>query len=270
VETAITRDPPDTCPQWIYTLDRWDYVAWWMCQWDRAHPPGPPTFVSWLLRLPLRLLMESIGKGYHRFSADWLSRLLLLLLVLPVVVALWGTAEILHDPSFRILIACGTAALLVLWLLLLRLSGPRSEWKGLRREQHLRRMQAKALELQATGEIINRERIHWFLLLPECFQEVTELRRASPAGIEDYQFRVVTVPWVLVREVVVHEQHVFLVGPGEDGWIIPKRCFADVAAVADFLDAVHSCRRAVTHGRFGAVVPAVEKSEAIQASEPGR
>ncbi len=86
--------------------------------------------------------------------------------------------------------------------------------------------------------------------------------------IEDYHFRVVTVPWGLVREVVVHEQDVFLVGPGEDVWIIPRRCFADVAAVADFLDAVHSCRRAVTHGRFGSIVPAVENPEAIRVGTP--
>jgi hypothetical protein len=164
----------------------------------------------------------------------------------------------------------GMLTVIVLWLWLLWPLGPSLEWKDPRRERHLCRMQDKAVELQATGEVINRERIHWFLLFPECFREVSELRRKSAGGVEQYDFRVRSAPWGLLREVVVREGHVFLVGPGEDVWIIPKRCFGDVGAVADFLDVVHSCRRAVTHSRIGAIVPVVDNPEAIRAGDPSR
>jgi hypothetical protein len=275
VDIAITREPPaspprELHPQLIYTLDRWDYVACWMCQWDRAHPSGSPPFTPWLLRLPLRLLMGLRGKGQSWFSADWLFRVLVPLLVLPVMLSLWHTAVILHDPNSGILVACGTAALLLLWLLLLWRPGPLPEWDNPQRARHLRLMRAKAVELQATGMVINRERIHWFLVFPEGFQEVSELRRKSAEGIEQYDFRVRSAPWGQLREVVVREGHVFLVGPGEDVWIIPKRCFADVTAVADFLDVVRSCCRAVTHSRIGAIAPVVENPEAIRAGDPSR
>jgi hypothetical protein len=251
VNTAITRDPPaapppELYPQLIYTLDRWDYVAWWMCQWDRAHPVGKAgpgaRLRAWLFWwLPLWFVGATL-----------------------VAVTLMG-----RNPALRTLSFFGALAMLAAFLWAIIRTGCGPVWK-LARDHHQHRMQDRALDLQTTGEVINRERIHWFLLFPECFQEVTELRRASPAGIEDYQFRVRTAPWALLREVVVHEQHVFLVGPGEEVWIIPKRCFADVAAVADFLDAVYSCQRTVTHGRFGAIVPAVENPEAIQAGGPAR
>jgi hypothetical protein len=233
----------------IDTLDKWDYLVWWMCQWDREHPPGPRSLASgmrlWLFWVPLLVLGPML------------------------LLSLLGDTLTGHDRDLRTLSGLAGIVLFVLWVLAVPRTGSALVWRRLARDQHLSRMQEKAQDGQLSG-IINRERIHWFLLFPDCFQEATELRRTSAAGVEDYQFRVATVPWGLVRDVVVHEQHVFLVGPGEDVWIIPKRCFADVATLAEFLDTIHSCRRAASRAPVGDIVPVGENAEAIRAAEPAR
>jgi hypothetical protein len=251
METAITNAPPaaapaELFPQLIYTLDRWDYVAWWMCQWDRDHPEGSPPLVGWLFWVPLLIL----GPG--------------------AMVGLVAACVTGRDPNLRTLSLFAAMALFGLWLVAARRTRAGRLWRTLARDNHWQSMRDRALDEQTSGKGINSERIFWFLTFADGFQEASELRDVSPRGIDCYEFKVTGGPWTLVRDVVVAEQHVFLVGPGEEGWVIPKRCFADAKAVADFLDAVHHCRRASTLARVGAIVPVVEHPEGLQTSEARR
>jgi hypothetical protein len=255
MDTAITNEPPPAAPaelfpQLIYTLDRWDYLAWWMCQWDRTHPEGPPTLASrlmaWIFWVPLLLLGPGAMVGL-------------------VAVCVSG-----RDPNLRTLSLFAAMAVFGLWLFAARRSRAGRLWRALARDNHLQGMRDRALDEQLSGRGINSDRIFWFLTFADGFQEASELRRLSPQGIDYYEFKVTGGPWTLVRDVVVAEQHVYLVGPGEEGWIIPKRCFADAKTLADFLDTVHHCRRASTLARVRAIVPVVEHSEGLQVSEARR
>src|SRR5579862_8859786 len=99
METGITTTlppaaPAEPHPQFIYTLDRWDYVAWWMCEWDRAHPASTGSRLeTWMIWAPL------------------------LVLVPVAMFFLVGWCTLLHDKNLSMLSLFTAFALFGLWLL---------------------------------------------------------------------------------------------------------------------------------------------------------
>jgi hypothetical protein len=237
MQTGITNAPPtarpsEPFPQLIYTLDRWDYQAWWLYAGEKGQPSGARRS---------RLKM-------------WVAVVLGLTLTVAGALALAGIVKAVRDDDYRLLTVFGTLFILMVGLLALllllrlwaRLFGPQPPAGQRQGDNYQQRMQAHALELEQAGEVINRNRIHWFLISAEGFNEVSELRRVSPQGVVQYEYREDGGPWSLLDEVVLGERHVFLIRHGHGAWIIPRSCFADKETLERFLATVQSLRQAAS------------------------
>jgi hypothetical protein len=252
MQTAITTQPalppelPEIHPQLIFTLEWWDHLAWWMCRWDRSrsHSHGG-------LGRGARLLIWLVGVPFGALAAGGLMA---------------ATPAGRLDPNAR-LVACVGAAV-VIWFLgyaVTRRGFPGDLIEQALRDDYEGRMRDKARDLQLVGDEINRDRIHWFISTAEGFLEVTTVNGVSFRGMQYYEHREAGGPWRLVEHVVVTPNHLFLVRPGDEAYIIPTRCFADAQAVTRFVEIVQGCR-AAARAPVGAI--ALESAEAIQAQPP--
>jgi hypothetical protein len=75
------------------------------------------------------------------------------------------------------------------------------------------------------------------------FLEVNDYREEDD-GFGLVEHKETRVPWHLVVHVGVADEHVFLVVAGKGNLIVPRRIFADEAALAAFIEAVQTWRRA--------------------------
>jgi len=87
------------------------------------------------------------------------------------------------------------------------------------------------------------------------FLEVNEYRE-DEHGFTLWERKETRVPGALVAQVVVGDDHVFLVVAGKGNLIVPRRAFADEAALGAFVAAVRAWRRAAAPQGY---VPADEQ-----------
>jgi hypothetical protein len=231
--TTAPRKPPAEVPQLIYTLHWFDHLAWWL-QEAAANPPPPQSrrdhVLLWTLWIPL------------------------LTLILFGFVALWCGLVGLRDPNLRTLCMLGMLfSLLFVWAVWRQrpFQALRSE---LTRDNAEAALRVKARSLEEAGEVINPDRIHWFLMDEEGFLEATELRRATAQGVAHYDYRETSCRWEFVDDVIVTSSHLFLVRKRGWVWIIPRRCFIDAVAVERFTAEVDRHRKAAA-ARLGQLAP---------------
>jgi hypothetical protein len=251
MQTAITTQPtlppalPEVHPQLIFTLEWWDHLAWWMCRWDRSRSPSHGG-----LGRGARLMIWLVGAPLGALAAG----------------GLMAATSAGLDPNARLMACFGAAA--AIWFLgyaLTRRGFPGDLIEQAMRDDFEGRMRDKARDLQFVGDEINRDRIHWFISTADGFLEVTTASGVSLRGMQYYEHRETAGPWKLIEDVVVTEQHLFLVHAGEEAWIIPTRCFADAQAVSRFVEIVQACRAAAS-APVGVIAP--KPTDAIQAQQP--
>jgi hypothetical protein len=252
MQTAITTQPalppeaPELHPQLIFTLEWWDHLAWWMCRWDRSRSPSHGG-----LGVGARLLIWLVGIPLGVLAAGGLM-------------AMTPAAKL--DSQGRLAVCIGVAV--VIWFVgyvATRRGFPGNLLEEALRDNYEGRMRDKARDLELGGEEINRDRIHWFVTTAEGFIEVTTVSGVSPQGVQYYEHRERGGPWQLIKDVVVTEEHLFLIGAGEQAWIIPTRCFIDAQAATGFVEIVQACR-AAARAPVGIVAP--ESTDAIQGPPP--
>jgi hypothetical protein len=218
--TTASAVPPT---QWIYTLEWYDHLAWWLHDAAPKGPPGPTRrdhLLLWSVWIPVLtalvvcLSVAAVGLFQVRNHQLWVLCLLAAILCLMLI---WAAAQ---ARPVRLL---------------------RHDMTKQNTEVTLR---LRAKQLEEAGDVINPDRIHWLLVDNDQFTVASELWRMTGRGVERYEYREVSCRWELLHDVIVTDAHLFLIHTGDEPWIIPRRAFPDAAAVDRFVAQVQAYREA--------------------------
>jgi hypothetical protein len=211
MQTGITTQPSrasvrEEVTELIFTLDQYDYLAWWTYRQEHIRPrsEAPPRDTT--LRWTLGGLIVSLGVAG-------------VTLFLPLQAQL--------GPEIAAIAVSVVVGLLLLLIYLLTFRpGFLLLFRKAARWRQMRMLKNHAAALEWEGQAINPARIHWFLMAPGWFAEVSKLRRRQD-GFALYEHRETLADWSAVDEIVVLERHLLIVSHTAGTWIIPTRCFRD-------------------------------------------
>lgn len=247
MQTGITTEPTrpsarEEVTALIFTLDQYDYLDLWMYEWDQGRRWPETPFHDRILEWALLALVAVIG-------------------VASVALHPWRPSHLAGEiGGFALAVALVLLAF-VLWRVVARYFWPRTR-RGAR-ARYKARMRKEAAVLEQAGTTINPDRIHWFLMAPTWFAEVSKLRRRQE-GLVDYESQQTLADWSAVEEIVVLERHVLLVGHTAGTWIIPTRCFRDDEDRDRFVAAARAYHQAAGRAPVASITTTPDHAEGLR------
>jgi len=226
MSSAITEQPQPGRPvfELAYELDAEDHVAHFL--WQHRD-----TALPWSARLGPRFFLGLLAAAG--------------LIALPVLVPLSGSTVTRLVQNVLLFVSLfGVVLLLFLVTVPVHPAGVVGAPTGGVRRELVRALVANAVR-QRVLRLGRRDRVSFDAA---GFLEVTEYREQEADGFTLRELKETRVPWRRVLRVEAAEEHVFFVVADKGNLIVPRRVFADEAALAAFVDAVRQWRLAAALG----------------------